>query len=171
MPVPLLATVSTLVGNKRASHLAPLSSSVRTHLRISLPRVLLISISTVVLTTVVLMAVFIAFCDSCENIGTAWFQIALQYVAIVMFILGWGIAVYGSITVMINLLRMTRHVNESIKQASFIFRWNTANLLFAPVYLTEPGLGARTKVMRGIALFAIGIVCCLPAFLVSKGAF
>ena len=88
--------------------------------------------------------------------------------AIVLAVPGWIVMVVGLVRVLKNMFVMAAHVNDSFESASWMYRFNRFNLVYAPRYLDEKGLAARKKIFMGMLMFFLGAAMWVPLMLIQE---
>jgi len=131
-------------------------------------RVIGISIATVFAVTTAGFAVFLLTCPSCELSLGNWLIVFFAANAIVLAVPGWIVMVVGLWRVMKNMFMMATQVNDAFQDAHWTYHFNRFNLVFAPRYLNEAGLVARTKLFRGLLTFLLGIGMWVPLILLQE---
>jgi hypothetical protein len=137
-------------------------------LNTSLPRVIAISIPTVFVVTTAGLAAFLVTCPSCELSLRNWLIVFFAANAIVLAVPGWIVTVFGLGRIMKNMFMMAVNVNDNFQDAHWTYHFNRLNLVFAPRYLNEYGLVARTKLFRGLLTFLLGIGMWVPLILIQE---
>ena len=140
----------------------------RLQLGTTIPRLIVIGVATAIVVTTIGFAAFLWSCSSCSASLTDWILIQYTGIAIVAAVLGWVFMVSGFVEMIKNMLAMTGHVNDTFQDASWVYRFNRFNLVYAPRYLTEEGLLARKESFRGLRRFILGGVLWIPALLIPN---
>lgn len=88
--------------------------------------------------------------------------------AIVLAVPGWIVMIVGVVRTVTNMFVMAGQVNDSFQSASWMYRLNRFNLVYAPRYLNEKGLIARKKILKGTLIFILGAAMWIPLILVQE---
>ena len=87
---------------------------------------------------------------------------------IVLAVPGWIVMMFGLVRVLKRMFVMAAQVNDSFQSASWMYRLNRFNLVYAPRYLNDKGLAARKRIFMGMLTFFLGIALWVPLIVIQE---
>ena len=131
-------------------------------------RILAIIVSVGLVASVLGTAAILGASNQPVDFVRVWFWFFLLAVSLPIAFIGMILIGLGLGWVMINAIGLLGQIKPSSGAFDWKLGFNPFNAVFFPQHLTDRGLIARQRILRGVLIFLAGLLFAVPAIMVTE---